>query len=75
MEYINTEDPSNGTMKILSDGTQVSPRGYYYLLDWNDSDNWKFMHENFDNSRLHSLNIEQYKILFKHATESDFKNL
>jgi len=69
------EDKSNGTMKTLADGTEVVPRGYYFLLDWNDQDQWKFMRENFDQSRLCDLNIEQYKRLFKHATANDLNKL
>lgn len=69
------EDKSNGMMKTLVDGTEVNPRGYYFLLDWNDQDQWKFMQENFSQTRLCDLNLAQYKWLFKHATENDFNKL
>jgi hypothetical protein len=69
------EDKSNGTMKTLADGTLVSSRGYYYLLDWNEQDQWKFILRTFDANRLCDLNIEQYRRLFKHATENDLNKL
>ena len=45
-------------MKTLADGTTVAARTWYYLLDWNDRDNFRFMHEMFDKKRLMDLTID-----------------
>ena len=47
-------------MKQLSDGTTVSARTFYYLLDFNDRDNWKFISETFGKYKLSDLTLEQY---------------
>ena len=62
-------------MKMLSDGTIVIDRTFYYLLDWNDRDYWKFMTENFNKKRLMDLTLEEYKTLWEHATKEDTKYL
>ena len=62
-------------MKTLYDGTEVSARGYYYLLDWNEVDEYKFIVSNFSKSRLKDLNKEEYVILFEAATLSDLNKL
>ena len=62
-------------MKTLSDGTEVLARTYYYLLDWNETNNKEFMFTSFNKQRLCDLNIDEYKILFKHATEIDGREL
>ena len=56
-------------MKRIKNGIQVSARSYYYLLDWNDRDGWKFMMDKFDKTKLSELNLDQYMILFTHATD------
>lgn len=58
-------------MKELADGTQVSARTYYYLLDFNDRYNWEFMYNTFNKKRLCDLTIVEYRQLFEHATEVD----
>jgi hypothetical protein len=62
-------------MKKLADGTQVSARTYYYLLDFNDRYNWEFMYNTFNKKRLCDLTIEEYRVLFEHATEVDKSSL
>ena len=62
-------------MKTLADGTTVAARTWYYLLDWNDRDNFRFMHEMFDKKRLMDLTIDEYIILWKEATANDLKYL
>ena len=62
-------------MKELKDGTQVSARSYYYLLDFNDRDSWKTLVGEFGVNKLHDLNIEQYIKLFELATEAELKTL
>lgn len=59
-------------MKKLDDGTEVTDRSYYYLLDWNDWNEKKFMRENFNKSSLQELNILEYEILFSIATNQEF---
>ena len=62
-------------MKTLADGTTVISRTFYYLLDWNDRDSWEFIYKNFGKKRLLDLTLEEYKILWKYATEHDTKHL
>ena len=58
-------------MKTLKDGTQVSARTYYYLLDFNEKYNWEAMVQFFNKNRLCDLTIEEYRKLFEHATDVD----
>ncbi len=58
-------------MKSLIDGTTVSSRIYYYLLDFNEATNWKFINENFNKQQLNKLTIQEFKQLFEHAMRSD----
>ena len=62
-------------MKILADGTEVWSRGYYYLLDWNEYDDWRFITDNFNKEKLRELTIEEYKLLFNHAFKKDLEKL
>lgn len=62
-------------MKTLYDKTEVPERTWYYLLDWNDRDGWKFMREEFDEIKLHKLNRVEYKRLLNHATLQDINSL
>ena len=59
-------------MKELSDGTKVSARSYYFLLDWNDTDNKTFIADHFGKHRLMDLTIEEYSILWLNATTSEY---
>jgi len=62
-------------MKELADGTQVSARTYYYLLDFNDRYNWKFIEANFNKIKLKDLTIDEYRQLFDYATKIDAESL
>lgn len=62
-------------MKELSDGTQITARMYYYLLDFNEWNEWKYLRDNFGKKRLHDLNKTEFLMLFKYATESDYKTI
>jgi len=55
-------------MKTLIDGSEVVSRTYYYLLDWNEQDEWKRIYNNYGVKKLNSLTKEQYKELFMFAT-------
>lgn len=55
-------------MKTLIDGSEVVARSYYYLLDWNEQDEWKIIYSNYGVNKLNSLTKQQYKELFMHAT-------
>lgn len=61
-------------MKTLIDGFQVSSRSYYYLLDFNENDGWKYIITNFNKYSLKDLTQEEYKILFRYATDDDLFN-
>jgi len=58
-------------MKELADGIKVSSRTYYYLLDFNDFTKWTYIRENFNKHKLCDLNINEYRLLFRHAMEQD----
>ena len=62
-------------MKELADGTQVSSRSYYFLLDFNDRNNWKPMSDLWGIMKLHELNKQQYTYLFKYAVAAELKEL
>ena len=60
-------------MKIMADGKAISGRIYYYLLDWNDFDNWRFMAKTFNKCKLCELTFDEAMQLFEHATQGDLK--
>lgn len=62
-------------MKELSDGTKVSSRTYYYLLDFKDRYLDEFIQLSFNKDRLCDLSIGEYQKFFEHATEFDNKEL
>ena len=62
-------------MKTLSDKTQVTSRSYYYLLDWNDTNNWEFIRTKFKKERLRDLNIAEYRMLWSHATNVELTGM
>lgn len=59
-------------MKELTDGNEVSARSFYYLLDFNDRDDWVTMFKMFGKKKLSELTLDEYKSLFKVATEKEF---
>lgn len=61
-------------MKTLKDGKQVSSKSYYFLLDWNEKNNWEFIIKEFNKNRLCDLNIEEYKKLWLHATNCEYNS-
>lgn len=64
--------PSMDNKKSLKE--QVPSRCYYYLLDFNDGNNWELMREMFNIDRLNLLTLEQFWKLFKAVTEKDYKS-
>lgn len=62
-------------MRILADGTEVTSRSYYFLLDFNDRDGRKTMRDLWGVIQLHLLDKHQYKYLFKKAVEAELKLL
>lgn len=62
-------------MKKLADGTEVTSRSYYFLLDFNDRDDWKTMSDLWGIMKLHELNKHQYLHLFKKAVEREINLL
>jgi hypothetical protein len=62
-------------MKTLFDGTEVTARTYYYLLDFNDRYNWEYIINTFNKKKLSDLTIKEYKQLFHYATNNDEINL
>jgi len=62
-------------MKTLADGTQVSSRSYYFLLDFNDRNDWEVISSLWGVMKLHELTKKQYIYLFKHAVTAELKAL
>ena len=62
-------------MKTLIDGNQVSSKSYYFLLDWNDMNDKKFIDEKFSKIRLCDLNLDEYMVLWLHATTCEFNKM
>jgi hypothetical protein len=71
--YSETKKPSK--MKSLFDDALVPSRAYYYLLDFNDKTNKKFILEVApeSNGRLCLVEKEEFWKLFKIATEFEIK--
>mgnify|MGYP001569784844 CR=1 FL=1 len=61
-------------MKPTIDDKEVPARVYYYLLDWNERNNWKAIQE-FGLVRLCDCTKEQIVSLFDTASKSDFKEM
>ena len=61
-------------MKTLADGFEVSARSYYYLLDWNEVNEWKYIAQEFGKTRLMDLTIVEYIKLFNQATISEMNS-
>lgn len=62
-------------MKILADGSMVSSRSYYFLLDYNDQDDWKTINEQFGKKKIKELDRKEYRKLFEFATHIELKRL
>ena len=62
-------------MKTLSDGTEVSARIYYYLLDFNDKYRREYIQSKFNKQTLASLTINEFVDLFNHAIKVDKYNI
>lgn len=61
-------------MKELVDGVLVNARSYYYLLDFNESDQRETINKHFSKNRLCDLTISEYKLLWAYAIQKDFEN-
>ena len=58
-------------MKQTIDGVSQHPRMWYYLLDFNDADNWQTIEALCGKSKLHELTDDQFRRLFMAATTKD----
>jgi len=61
-------------MKTI-DNINVSSRSYYFLLDFNEKDDWLTIAQMFNVTKLSELTIKQYAELFKIASEKEYINL
>jgi hypothetical protein len=61
-------------MKTTIDGCEVYSRVYYYLLDFNEYDNWKYISEKFNKEKLRDLTGDEIRQLFEYATQKDLEN-
>lgn len=62
-------------MKKLIDGFEVSSRSYYYLLDWNELNEWEYIKQEFNKNRLCDLTRVEYKRLFNKATLQEMNQM
>jgi len=62
-------------MKELKDGTKVSSRSYYFLLDWNEQDEHKTIYNSCGKMSLSELNALEYSLLFQYATAKEIESL
>jgi hypothetical protein len=62
---------ANEIMKKLADNKEVSAKSYYYLLDWNELDERKFINQKFNKNRLCDLTLDEYLILWLNATTDE----
>lgn len=62
-------------MKTLKDGTEVTSRSYYYLLDFNDYDNWETLQKISGKFKLKDLTFAEYRKLWFLATEKELEKL
>ena len=62
-------------MKELADGHKVSDRSYYFLLDWNDKNNFKYLMNVIGKSKLNDCTRKEYKKLFEFASKHELKKL
>ncbi len=62
-------------MKELADGHKVSSRSYYFLLDWNDSNNFKYLMNVIRRNKLHQCNKQEYIKLFQFATKDELRKM
>jgi len=60
-------------MKLTADKKQVTSRSYYYLLDFNDHDNWETISSMFGVMKLSQLTLKEYQQLFKQVTSREFE--
>ena len=62
-------------MKVLADGSTVSERSYYFLLDYNDRNDKRPTQNLYGVSRIVDLAKHQYLYLFKQAIAEEAKVL
>jgi hypothetical protein len=62
-------------MKQLFDGSSVTSRSYYFLLDWNEQNNREYINQKFHKNRLCDLTKHEYKQLFEYAFEGDLNKM
>ena len=58
-------------MKTTIDDKEVPDRCWYYLLDFNDIDQWETMMSKFDKMRLCDLESHEFWELFEFATKRE----
>lgn len=62
-------------MQTLKDGTEVTSRGFYFLLDWSDNDDKQTIYGLYGVHKLRDLDKGQYTYLMKTAMDSELKSL
>lgn len=57
------------------DNIDVPDRVWYYLLDWNETNNWGTMFNMFEKRSLKECTMKQIIILFDVASRQEVKNI
>ncbi len=61
--------------KPTIDDKEVPDRVYYYLLEWNERDEWETIWSRYGLRRLCDCTKEQVMSLFQTASESDYTEM
>ena len=62
-------------MKTLADGTQVSTRSYYFLLDWNDENQREELNFLFQKDSLQQLTGQKFQQLYSYALKAELNSI
>lgn len=61
-------------MKTTSDGYEIPARIWYYLLDWNEADEWSAIAMLYGKDKLKDLTKAQLLNLLYVASQQDIRN-
>lgn len=60
---------------ITKDGKNVPSRVWYYLLDWNEQDDWQTLRKVYEVDKLRDLDYIDVIQLFQKASSKDVLNM
>jgi len=62
-------------METLADGSKVGTRCYDFVVDFNNENDWKLMHDLYNVRVVSELSRHQFVYLFRHAMDMELKAL